>query len=390
MSSQLPTDSWRTLLYALAAHEPDALAAWLEGHEFSQADLAWLSAQGLAMFAYFRLQQTGLLARVPAEIADPWEATYRRTVLATASMDWEIERVVAALTQAGVDFIWLKGAALAYTIYANPACRLRGDLDLWIPLEHLPLATALLAALGYHLHVTEYRPDALARLVGGEQQMVSDSSVLTLIELQWPALRGEWVRRTAAVDHAGIWRRRRPALIGQQAGWTMTGEDTLIHLCFHQAINHQFGSPWLRNLLDIHLLTQQGGLDWSQVAARAVAWRLAAVVWTTLDLTQRLLGATIPASVMEALAPARRRRWLIERLRLEQGLLAMHSESYSYTRFLVQMALVDRARDGALFLARGLFPEAAWLRARYELPAEEPLPRWRMRHLWQLATAARA
>ena len=78
-----------------------------------------------------------------------------------------------ALTQADVEFIWMKGAALAYTVYPNPACRGRGDLDLWIQLEQLSLATAVLQGLGYRLSSKEDRPDALVLLVGGEQQMVA-------------------------------------------------------------------------------------------------------------------------------------------------------------------------------------------------------------------------
>lgn len=387
----------RRLAYALAQVEPAALAAWLDACQLGADDMAWLDGQGLAMFALDRLRRNDLLARVPTDLAVRWDQTYQRTLLAAAAADWEMERAVAALDRAGVEFIWLKGAVLAGAVWPNPACRTRGDLDLWIPVERLEAATAALAELGYGVKDSDERPAALSLLTGGEQQLVpgpalraAGGSPLALIELQWPALRGEWVRRTAAVDHAAIWQRRCRVLVGEQPGWAMAPEDTLIHLCFHQAINHQFSAPWLRNLMDVHLLARTDTLDWSQVALRAVEWRLAAVVWTVLHLAGELLGTAAPPETMRTLAPPPWRRRLIAGLGLEDATIAMRAGGYGYRRFLVQLALVDRARDDLAFLARGVAPEAAWLRARYELAPGRPVWPWRVRHLWRLATSARA
>jgi hypothetical protein len=378
------------LARALADPQPAALAAWLDIHQLSQEDIAWLRGQGLALFAFDRLQQAGLLDQAPASVVVPWQDAFQQAVLATASMDWEIEAVLLALSQAGVDFIWLKGAALAYALYDNPACRLRGDLDLWIQPEQAPLAVAALANLGFQPASKEDRPDALALLVGGEQQLTRAGSTLALIELQWPALRGEWARHTAAIDHRTIWQRRDRLAIGQHSFAVMAPEDTLLHLCLHQAINHQFSAPWLRNLLDIHRLAAAGTLDWPQVTATARRWRLATVVWTVLDLAQRLLGTAPPPSTMQALRPPRWQRWLIDRLRLADGLLTMQPGGYGHRRFLLQLALIDRTRDAVKLLARGLFPEASWLRARYSLAPEARMARWRVLHLWRLITAAQA
>ncbi len=390
MSTPRPADPRRELARALAVQQPAALAAWLDAHELSQEDVAWLRQQGLALFAFHRLQQADLLDRAPAGVAIPWQDAYQRAIVATASMDWEIDRVLLALEQASVDFVWLKGAALAYALYANPACRLRGDLDLWIQPEQAAEAAAVLADLGFRHAGKEDRPDALALLVGGELQMVGASSVLELIELQWPALRGEWVRHTTAIDHQAIWQRRARLAVGQHSYPVMAPEDTLLHLCLHQAINHQFSAPWLRNLLDVHLLVAAGTLDWTRVMSITCSWRMATVVWTVLSLAQRLLGTTPPPAAMQALAPPGWQRWLIGRLHLEEALLTMQPGGYGYRRFLIQIALVDRARDAVKLLARGVFPDAGWLRARYGLAPDERLARWRVLHCWRLATTARA
>lgn len=379
----------RALLWALAAAQPDLLAAWLDDHALRPQDLVWLGQQGLSLFAFYRAQQGELLERLPAEMAAQWQEIYQRATVGIASMDWEIERILLALTRAGVDYLWMKGGALAYAVYPNPACRGRGDLDLWIQPEQAALAGSVLHDLGYRLQGKEERPAALIMLTGGEQQMVHSNSMVGLIELQWPAIRGEWVRHTTAVDHAAIWQRRAPIVVGEHRFAAMTPEDALIHLCLHQAINHQFSAPWLRNLLDIHLLLASQPLDWPQVTARAASWRLATVVWTTLSIAQRLLDSAAPAAAMQALAPPRWRRWLIDRLDLDGSLLAMRPGGYGYRRFLIQMALVDRMRDGVRLLWRGLVPETAWLQARYGVAPGQSLWRLRLGHVWRLATAAR-
>ena len=383
-------DARRDLARVLAAEQPEPLAAWLENHTVHQEDLVWLHRQGLVILGFYRMQQAGLLDKLPVDVAALWQDIYQQTTVTTASMDWEIEHVIAALTQATVEFIWMKGAALAYTVYPNPVCRGRGDLDLWIQVEQLSVATDVLQNLGYHLSSKEDRPDALALLVGGEQKMVSHGSGLDLIELQWPAIRGEWVRCTTAVDHAGIWQRRSPMAPEGQNFCVMAPEDALIHLCLHQAINHQFGTPWLRNLLDVHLLVATSPLDWTQVAARATSWRLATVVWTVLNLAQRLLDTAAPATFLESLAPPRWRRWLIDRLRLDEAVVAMRPGGYGYRRFLIQLVLIDRGRDAVGLLWRGLFPEKAWLQARHGVAPGGSLWRLRLLHVWRLATSARA
>jgi hypothetical protein len=143
--------------------------------------------------------------------------------------------------------------------------------------------------------------------------MVNDLPGAGLIELQWPAFRGEWVRHTTRIDHEVIWARRMPVLIEGRVAYVMAPEDLLLHLCLHQAINHQFAKPWLRSLLDVHLVIQRLAPDWEQVSARARSWRVSTVVWTVLSLAGELFGTAVPSEVMMALSPAAWRRQAIGR-----------------------------------------------------------------------------
>src|SRR5205814_1722191 len=58
-------------------------------------------------------------------------------------------QALRALTAAGLEPIVLKGAALAYTAYPEPALRTHSDIDLLLGPDELPLASDVLAEAGF-------------------------------------------------------------------------------------------------------------------------------------------------------------------------------------------------------------------------------------------------
>jgi hypothetical protein len=167
----------------------------------------------------------------------------------------------------------------------------------------------------------------------------------------------------------------------------MADEDLLLHLCVHMAINHQFSMPWLRGLLDIHLLTQHA-LDWAAIVERAKAWRIATPTWTVLALAVQLIGASVPESALTQLAPSPLRQRLIHRLGLAERLLHLERGGYSYRRFVIQTLMVDRPQDMARLYGRALFPETEWLQARYGISAPADIWRKRLTHPLHVFTTA--
>jgi hypothetical protein len=377
----------RTLV---ATEGTGSLQQWLADDRAGMDRVRWLQRQGLAQHAYWRLQGCGGLSTLPNNVLLALRELYYQGVAFSALQRDELVQVLAILAQAGVHTVILKGVALAYTVYEDPLCRQHGDLDLWVRPEQLSEAMGALQSLGYTAQDKADRPSELTRLVGGEQQMVSHIPGSGMIELQWPVLRGEWVRHTTQIENEAIWQRRIEVSIAGCSAHVMAPEDTLIHLALHQAINHQFSHPWLRGLLDVHLVILHQAPDWDQLVARARAWRVATVTWSMLDLVTRLLGTPVPETVLRSLAPSPWRRWGIGRLQLEQGLLEMWPGGYRHRRFLVQLLLVDRTRDATRLLWRGLFPEPAWLSARYGVSTPGAVWRARLAHPWRLLTSARA
>lgn len=385
-----PDTLHRSLVLALTDPAPGVLTAWLQQHSWRTEDLAWLERQSLLIYAFYRIQAEDALHHLPAAVVAQWQTAYYQAATTVAAVDWQLGQIFARLHEAKIEFTWVKGGSLAHTIYPSPVCRARGDVDLWVESEEWPRAISVLQSLGYATKDSEDRPNALTALVGGEQQLRRPSPRPQLVELQTPLLRGEWARYTAAIDYAAIWQRRRSLKFGAQTIAILSPEDMLIHLCLHQAINHQFSKPWLRNLLDVHLLATSQTVEWLQVVERAKSWRVTTAIWVMLDLAHRLFATPISPAVMAELAPAAFKQSLIRLLHLDTLLLSAQELGYSHRRLLIQMTLADRWRDDLYLVGRSLWPEDRWLQARYTPSPHQSLIGLHWLHLKSLLLSARA
>lgn len=381
----------RAWLRALADACPDALGRVQATHPLDLPLARWLAGQGLAPYSFFLLRREGLVDQLEPEVARGLSRAFYSGALSEAVQHQEaLSGVFNALEAAGVRFVLLKGLAIAHSVYPSPRCRPKGDLDLWIAPEDHETATSALAALGYRRRDKEDRPLSFIQRYDGEQQLIGERFGTGLIELQWPAIRGQWIHQVADVDHAAVRARCVPLEIEGTVVPVLASEDTLLHQIVHLGINHTFTFPWLRALLDIHLIVTRLGPDLEAVVARAREWRLATVSWTILSLARELMGTPVPETVLRALRPSRAQRALIARLDLERSLLERWDVTFEHRRFLVQLALIDRPRDGLRLLLRALFPKREWIEARYGVTGGIALWRERLLHPWRLLVGARA
>lgn len=373
----------------LLSHEAEKIAGWLAAHPLTLEHVRWLTAHNLAPFLAHHFKTLDLIRILPPQSAEALRRALLSGAAQAALQHAELGRILDGLAAANLSehLLFMKGSALAYAVYPLAACRPRGDIDIWAFGHYFDPVVAALEELGYGHRNKEYRPPAFVALVGGEQQMVSPRPGTGLVEVQQPAIRGEWVRLTAAIDHGGVFGRGVWAELAGRPARIMADEDLLLHLCVHMAINHQFAMPWLRGLLDIHLLTQRP-LDWSAIVERAKAWRIATLTWTVLDLAGQLLGAPIPPGVLAQLAPSPLRQGFIRQLGLAERLLRLDKGGYSYRRFLIQTAMIERPQDMARLYFRALFPETEWLQARYGVSNPGEIWRKRLAHPFHVFATA--
>ena len=366
------------LLKALAAPGADALGSGVTVNGLDADAAVWLRARGLGPYAFYRLHEAGLSGSLPPDVQVMLRAAYYLSVADTELHNRELAAVLDALGATGIVPILFKGAALAHTVYPEPACRPMGDLDLWLAGDEMPSAQAALESLGYVQHLKPTRPIALMMQHSGEIQMIGRRPGSGLVELHWGVFAGEWLRRTAVVDELALRERALPVTIMGRPARMLAAEDGVIQLAVHLAVNHQMAYPGLRGLLDLVLLARSGGVDWDIVAARASAWRVGTVTWLVLALAAELLGLDEATSAIERLRPSGLRRRLLALFVNARSLLAMRNLTKGPLRFVYQLLLVDRPGDAARLFWRAIWPEDAWLVARYGRAGS----RIRWRHLW--------
>lgn len=380
----LPTARASALARAVVVEGGAGLAEFIRTDGLTAQDATWLAKQGVAAYARYALRKADLLATLPSETRQILEQGYALSAMHEAVQHREtLQRAVGALQKANIPAVVLKGMALAHTVYPAPQTRPKSDLDLWLQSPTLHEAITVLKAAGYQQRAERDSLTPLGLLYDGELGLTCNGG---LVELQWPALRGWWVRYAARVDHALMWARRRTVTVDGLTVEILAPEEGLMHVAFHQAINHQFTYPcWLRSLLDVHLLVTRSTVDWGMLVQTARTWGLATVTGAVLHLAQQILATPVPDVVLtQLLAPAR--RTIVRRLQLDRAILEMWPADYRPRRFAILLGLIDRPVDALRLLYRGVIPEANWLRARYEVPAGARLGAARVRYwrtLWR-------
>ena len=346
----------------------------------------WLIAQGLGPLAYARFKS------VWPELAEALRGdTYAAALENSMRLEREA-RICRAFAEVGIPVVLLKGAALAHSVYENPAWRPMSDLDLWVRDEQMADALQAMHEAGFRAKVSSIeRPPLLQKLFDGEIQFVDSDK--GLVELHWSPFSGWWLQGAATVDNDGLWQRLEPLQRNpsselpegeRESGsagadlFQLAAEDVILQLAVHVSINHKFGIWPVRSLLDITLVASKRDVDWGVVVERARRWRLATVVWTVLALTQALFDLEELEPVLAALSPSPLRRRLLRRLMPLETLLADSDLRESSSRFPLLLLLVDRPLDMVRLSGRMLWPNRDWLEARYGDRAS------RRRHLWRV------
>lgn len=231
---------------------------------------------------------------------------HRDAMIWALSIERTLLRIDEAFSDAGIDYIVLKGTSLAQTLYPDPSLRPFADLDLLISGPHWESACALLPALGFtrqhpesragfvdafgkaavHANEAGQEIDLHRRLVVGPHGLAVDPDEL-FDDPTWFELGGRWFRRL---------------------------EDSLLflHACMHASLGHR--TPRLIPLRDVLQVAERGEVDWERAEDYAHRWRLRAVVKHAVTTAGNVLEVRPPEAVTRLgaslVASPRERRWL--------------------------------------------------------------------------------
>lgn len=198
-----------------------------------------------------------------------------------------------------IPIIFLKGFPLASRVYASPAHRPMGDLDLAVPHARFHDATAVLTSLGF----TDARPlsehnRATAGLSTHAFAFRHEARQVNL-DLHYNILNCSlW---ESADD--GFWAAAEPlAQPGFGASLTLAPEHHLFHACLH-GYSRSLLQLSIRWMLDAHFILIRTGDDfrWPLVEAEAKRHRCGPLLAATLGYLAENLRCPVPADVLSRL-----------------------------------------------------------------------------------------
>lgn len=336
-----------------------------------------LRAHRCGTLAYHLLQQPEVRAA-----CDPPEATIAAlrvaytTAFARVAMEPAIlDRLLAALDDAEVPALAVKGLAVGAWLYPDPVLREHLDIDLLAPPSRAAAVEAVLTGFGYR---RAYEPP----LYPGERAATVDYGHPAgglHIDVAYDPLRLFWTDPSGEDALFERWWQRRQALpVGGYRLPTLGPEDQFMQLARHLQFHDYFR---VNSFLDLLLLIRRQGerLDWELVGREAADAGIGGGLFRTLELAERLYGVAAPAG-RRALRPGFPVRALHRRIWGEE-LAAVRDRPAAagnpmIPRFLslrgphpvagLALHALDRHRARTLrYLVQRLLPPPAWLRQTY-------------------------
>ncbi len=269
------------------------------------ADPGWDSVVSLARdhdlspLLYWRATHPPAGSVLPAELLQELKNDFYLALRRTMLAERQLAELLAALGQAGVPTLVLKGSA-AGAFYPDPALRVYGDLDFLVPKSQVLEAEQVLRALGYRSPLSRsWWQEHFQHL----PPMTRNHGELC-VEVHWSlALPDAHAGGLPAED---VWERSVAWTLGPGAGQPalrLDDVDTVLHLCYHAAVQHRLYLG-LRPLADLAQVISSWDRDkWQALLGRARAYELARPVELVVALAGRWLSLELPLEVTRTLEP---------------------------------------------------------------------------------------
>ena len=302
-----------------------------------------------------------LIAQQRASQEDGVSSAVLATALRSAAItdlyrEYELRRVLGLLAAGGVKALLLKGAALAYTVYAAPHLRPRGDLDLLIAHTDLQAADQALLAAGW-LRAVEHDHESITtqrHYVPGEAARFAEN-----LDLHWkiavPRVFGD------ALGFEELASRAVPVRSLGSDALVLSAPDALFLACLHRVAHHG-DTENLLWLWDIHLLASSLSDDERTLFADLADQRsMRAVCARGLELAEARFATPCAPDLIATL---RQRAGSVD----EPSARFLRGGTRQIDLLRFELATAGNWRARLALVSAHLFPNAAYVRAIY--------PRW--------------
>lgn len=330
----------------------------------------------------------GLLAQRPRQMATWPElvvARVREQAIALAMWELSHKAVLSSLldqlAKAGIVAILLKGTALAYDLYSEPATRARGDTDLLVDPADLAQVRLILDRLGFRRYSDEAEPadDFCLQEVWRNHD---HGPIRHIVDLHWQVINAPALKDVLPFTECASALRPLPRL--SPNAFAMDRVRTLIHTCIHRTMH--FTSPYFVDsqvyyggdrliwLNDIHLLAATlSAPEWTTLCQSCDTMGVSAACLDGLATAQRFLASPVPEWVCDKLAS-------VSSVARPTGYLV----SRQFGRAWQDLTAIDGFKRKLGYLRTRALPPSSFIRGKYPRLAHLPLPLLYARRLLDL------
>lgn len=315
--------------------------------------------------ALMLLEQHEALQNWPGEVVSQIEEEGRLQALWEISHQSAIANLIEALASKGITPFVLKGTAMAYSVYDEPAMRRRGDTDLLIEGHKRNFVRDIFRACGW-------KPVSGRMALQEAWTLNSRGNFVHAVDLHWTIRSSMAVSEALANDHP---KNRAMALPRLSANAMAFGPaDSMIQVCLNSASHSQFGY-----LVEEAKIMDGQRLIWA-VDLDSLTSRMTAQAWDELERIAVGCGASAllaaGLSYAQAALQTQLPEGLIERLEANASdadtITSYYRDLGSRQRITADIMAAAPFQDKFAIFMQHAFPNAAALRERF--PESEDTP----------------
>ncbi|MFZ0320357.1 MAG: nucleotidyltransferase family protein [Candidatus Sulfotelmatobacter sp.] len=315
---------------------------------------------------------------VPSAVLTSLRQSHERNIHKSLFLTRELIRIHDCLDGIGIEAIPYKGVVLSEIYYGDIALRRSGDMDLFVRKEDVRRIKKAVRDLGYVPRV-QIPEDAEQDYIESGYECTFDSPAgKNLLELQW-ALQPRFYAIDFDMD--GMFRRAVDVTIAGRRMRTPCAEDLMLILSMHAA-KHVWGR--LIWLCDIAQIVKRGNINWEWIQSQARQLGIERILHITLLLCGKLLEATIPAPIENAILSDNTAQAFAEEIVVSVSSGVVYEEA-KVSYFRLMMRLRERRMDRIRFLSRLTFTPGPGEWEAVRLP-KALFPLYRLVRLGRLAS----
>ena len=295
-----------------------------------------------------------------------------------------LDRVAVLLDAEGIPLVALKNSGIARAIYTDTGQVPMGDVDTMVRRSQFRQAHEVLEANGYRIAA----PNALEQADveygyakgGSEYETTLPDGRNLWFELQWRPVDGRFLRPDQEPSADDLMDRSIP--IDGSKIRLLSPEDNLLQVCLHTAKHSYVRSPGFRLHLDVERIVHGQEIDWDVFVKRVLHHQVKTPVYLALWMPMELLGTPIPPQVLQAIAPSSAKLKVMSQWIRRAGIYRPEDSKFGRLEYI---AFVSSLYDDVPGFLRGVFPEDAWMRDRYDLKDDAWVLPWHARRIVDLA-----